>query len=150
MVCRPLQVDRGRLVAAGVERDLCAVGQRPGVAGGGLGERREIAGGRRVRAADAAEAAGEPEARAAAAQAEDHAARRRGDLLQAFERPAVAEGARRLVDHRRRAAVGDRRVGGAVVDDLHRVRVPAGATGWSLVAWSAICSTSPGLNWLVS
>ena len=71
------------------------VGKRARIrAAGVLDERREIAGRRGVGAAAAAGAAGEPEAVAAAAFAQDHAARGRDDLFQAVERPAVAEGAR--------------------------------------------------------
>ena len=38
-----VEIDRGRLVAAGIEGDLGAVGQRAGVAAAGLGQRREVA-----------------------------------------------------------------------------------------------------------
>ena len=81
-----VQIDGGRFVAVGVEGDLGAIGERARVAGAGLGQRREVAGGGGVIAADRG-IAREPEALAVVAQAEDHAAVVAGgdDLLQALK-----------------------------------------------------------------
>jgi hypothetical protein len=121
-----IQIDSGRLVAIGVKCDLRAVGQRTRVAGARLGQRREVARGAGVRAADAG-AARKPETGASRTGIENHPARRSGDLLEPLQRPAVAQRARRLIEHGGRAAIRESRGStAAVINHLHRVRVAAG------------------------
>ena len=107
-----IEIDRGDLVAARVEGDLGAVGERARIAGAESSVRVEKSPAGWCKCRRPAGAAREPEALAVVAQVEDHAAASPAMiLLQALERPAVAQGAGRLVEHRGRAGVGRGRVG---------------------------------------